>query len=186
MSNHLQEFRSEFTWKEPRQRLYGRGEHVEKILAALQRANRGQGALLLLPGVSGSGKTTLAELLREPTLEGNGYFLAGKFNQYDQNAPFVAWRQALVNFCDSVRREDESHRKQLANKILEAVGENGQLLVDLVPEFEYLIGKQTPIAAISPLEARHRFAGVIRALLKVTSSAEHPIVLFINDWQWTD
>ncbi|MCP4887740.1 MAG: AAA family ATPase [Planctomycetaceae bacterium] len=186
MSNRLQQFRSEFARKAPRQRLYGRREHVEKILGALQRANRGQGALLLLPGVSGSGKTTLAELLREPTIEGNGYFLAGKFNQYDQNAPFVAWRQALVNFCECVCREDEANRIQLSEKILDAVGDNGQLLVDLVPEFESVIGKQAPIASISPFEARHRFASVIRALLNVISSAEHPLVLFLDDWQWAD
>ena len=169
-----------------RRKLFGREPHVAKIMEAFERVNRGKGGVVLLPGVSGSGKTTLAEILKEPTTHRNGYFLQGKFNQYDQNVPYVAWHQSLVQFCKVVGREDEKQKEKWADSIREAVGDNGQLLIDFVPEFESLIGKQSPVATISPSEARHRFAGVIRYLLNVICRPEHPLVLFIDDWQWAD
>ena len=70
--------------------------------------------------------------------------------------------------------------------MLESIGNLGQVLVDLVPEFESLIGVQPPLAVISPQEARHRFADVFRNFLKVICRPEHPLVLFIDDWQWAD
>ncbi|MFM2094933.1 MAG: hypothetical protein RIS70_2057, partial [Planctomycetota bacterium] len=167
-------------------KLYGRSQHVAAMLEALDRINRGAGEIILLPGLSGTGKTTLAETLRKPVVAGNGYFLVGKFNQYDRNIPFVAWQQALAQFCDLLLRDDEVQRSQMVADILEAVGSNGQLLLDLVPEFARLIGPQPPLAVISPQEAQHRFAGLVRNVLQAICRPEHPLVLFLDDWQWAD
>ncbi|MGM0532422.1 MAG: ATP-binding protein, partial [Bacteroidota bacterium] len=60
------------------------------------------------------------------------------------------------------------------------------VLIDFVPEFEFLLGKQPPLAEISPQEARYRFAGVFRDFLQVICRPDHPLVLFIDDWQWAD
>lgn len=166
--------------------LYGRTDSVRKLLEALERVNRGDGEVVLLPGLSGSGKTALARILRDPSREQNGYFLEGKFNQFDQTLPYVAWRQALADFHNAVMRENQVQRARWAKEIREAVGHNGQLLVDLVPEFELLIGEQAPVDTISPLESRYRFSGVIRSLLQVICRPEHPLVLFLDDWQWAD
>ena len=137
--------------------LFGREKHVQLIMQSLEKVNRGETGVVLLPGVSGSGKTTLATVLQEPASLQNGYFLEGKFNQYDQSLPYVAWRQALAQFCKIVEREDLLRRKTWAERIREAVGSNGQILVDLVPELEDLIGPQTPVQQISSAEARHRY-----------------------------
>lgn len=167
-------------------KLFGRCEEITQLLDALEVMRGGRGQLLLLPGLSGTGKTSLAHVLREPTRAHNGFFLEGKFNQYDRNVAYVAWRQALATFCAVICREEESTRQKWAADILHAVEGNGQLLIDLVPEFETLLGKQSPVDAISPQEARHRFVRVIRQTLQVICQPEHPLVLFIDDWQWAD
>lgn len=166
--------------------LHGRDRHLAQLLDAVGRVSRGRGEVSLLPGQSGTGKTALANALREPVKARNGFFLEGKFNQYDRNVAFVAWRQALAEFCAIVCREDASTQRKWAQHILDAVAGQGQVLVDLVPEFEQLLGKQSAVDGISPQESRHRFTRVIRDTLGVICRPEHPVLLFIDDWQWAD
>ncbi len=167
-------------------RLYGRETSIVQILSAFESVSRGQGETVLLPGPSGIGKTSLARLVCAPVRASNGFFLEGKFNQYAKNVPFAAFRQALSQFCQLLLNEDVSHRDQWKSRILEAVGNFAQLLIDLEPAFESVIGPQTPLPPISPNEAKHRFARVIRSLFEVICRPEHPVVLFLDDWQWAD
>lgn len=167
-------------------RLLGRRAEMDALLDSLEAGARGNGSIHLIPGASGAGKTALARTLREPTWDRNGIFLEGKFNQYDRNIPYVAWRQALTQFCEYVAREDESRQQKWRAEILQAVRGQGQLLIDLAPGFERLLGSQTPVDVIGAQESRHRFADVLRALFGVISKPEHPLVLFIDDWQWAD
>ena len=167
-------------------RLYGRDAAIHALLSAFDRACRGNGEVLLVPGRSGIGKTVLVEQLREPVRRRNGFFLQGKFNQYFQNVPYFAVRQALAEFCRELLADDLSRQQQWRNDILAAVDGFGILLVDLVPELESLLGKQPPVQEISPQEALHRFAKVLHCFFGAVCKPEHPLVLFIDDWQWAD
>lgn len=167
-------------------RLVGRDQEVGQMLEAFGRTCRGRGEIVLLSGLSGSGKTSLTQVLESPVLDRNGFFLTGKFNQYDLNSAYVAWRQALRGLCDLIAREGATRRQRWADELLAAVGGQAQLLIDLVPEFEALLGKQPAVDAISPQEARHRFASVVRSTFAVASRPEHPLVLVLDDWQWAD
>ena len=113
-------------------------------------------------------------------------FLSGRFNRHQQDVPLVAWRQALAEFCDTVLQEDAARREGWTRDLLEAVDGQGQLLVQLVPEFEKLLGPQPKLDAGGPEEARQRFVRVIRDALGVICQPEHPMVLFMDDWQWAD
>ncbi len=167
-------------------KLYGRDREISSLVDCLERVGRGHGQIVLVPGVSGVGKTALATELEVPTRSRNGIFIRGKFDQYNRNLPYAAFRQALGELCRGLLRADAHARQQFRGDILEAVGGRGQLLVDLVPEFVVLLGQQPPLAAISPQEARHRFAQVLRDFLTAICRPEHPLVLFIDDWQWAD
>jgi PAS domain S-box-containing protein len=167
-------------------RLYGREGAVASLLEAYDRICRGQGEIVLVPGSSGVGKTSLVLEIRGPVRERNGFFLQGKFNQYQGNTPYFAIRQALTELAHELQSEDESLRLQWRAELRHAVGELGRLLVDLAPELDSLLGPQPPVAEISPVEARHRFAGVLRSFLDAVCRPEHPVVLFLDDWQWAD
>jgi len=167
-------------------KLYGRERDLEKILNSFERISRGHGEILLIPGYSGVGKTSLVNELKKPVRAKNGFFISGKFDQYKQNIPFYAFRQALTELCQELEAEDALSRDRYKAEILEAIGNLGQLLIDLVPEFESFLGVQPPLGEISPQEARYRFAGVFQNFLKVICVPEHPLVLFIDDWQWAD
>ncbi|HHY90176.1 MAG TPA: AAA family ATPase, partial [Clostridiales bacterium] len=71
-------------------------------------------------------------------------------------------------------------------KILLAVGRNGAVVTEIVPELEWLIGKQTPAAELPPKEAESRFLMVFAQFIKVFASKTQPLVLFLDDLQWAD
>jgi len=166
--------------------LYGREQDLITLMESFERIGRGQGEILLVPGYSGVGKTALVKELQKPVRAKNGFFISGKFDQYKQNIPYFAFRQALAELCLELESGDSLQRDRYKKEILLAIGGLGQLLVDMVPEFESLLGVQPPLGDISPQEARYRFAGVFQNFLKVICLPEHPLVLFIDDWQWAD
>jgi predicted ATPase/two-component sensor histidine kinase len=167
-------------------RLYGRDREIARLFGSFERVCRGQGEVLLVPGDSGVGKTTLVRQLRTTIRDRNGFFIQGKFEQYQRNSPYFAFRQALAELCLELKSENEQQRKRWAADILDVIGGLGRLLVDLVPEFESLLGPQPPLGGISPQEARHRLVVFFQNFLKAFCRPEHPLVIFIDDWQWAD
>jgi PAS domain S-box-containing protein len=167
-------------------RLYGRSKAVAALVSAFNRVCQGNGTVFLVPGNSGSGKTSLVREIREEVENRNGLFLEGKFNQYQQNIPYSAIRRILSEFCRKLACDETFSHEYWSPRLRKAVGGLGSLVTDLAPELEPWLGKQPPAPEINPLEARHRFAGVLRHFLAVLCRPEHPVVMFLDDMQWAD
>src|ERR1700752_274458 len=82
--------------------------------------------------------------------------------------------------------KSEAEVDQWRHTLLEALGSNGHLIIDLIPEVEFVIGKQPPVAGLPPQEARGRFQLVFRRFLGAFARPEHPLALFLDDLQWLD
>src|SRR5690606_31806115 len=160
-------------------KLYGRNIESAQLVRLFNNIGKGEGLVLAVPGVSGAGKTSLIQTLKGPVKINNGFFISGKFEQYQKDIPYFALRQAMVNFYQALTAEDQLIRDKFTHFIQKSLGLLGQVLTDLVPDFEKLIGKQPELALVSPQEARHRFYEVIHKLFKAISLPEHPLVLFI-------
>jgi len=66
-----------------------------------------------------------------------------------------------------------------ATRLREALGPNGQLMVNLVPDLEFVIGKQLPVVDLPPQEAQSRFQTVFSAFSSgCFARKEHPLALF--------
>ncbi|MFW5489949.1 MAG: AAA family ATPase [Desulfovibrio sp.] len=167
-------------------RLYGREKLKGEMLAILEEACSGPGRLLLIPGPSGVGKTSLVMEMEEPTLQRNGFFCQGKFNQIQGNIPYSAFRQVMGILLQQLYSQPPEMQAQWKEELLEAVGDLGRLLFEIAPEFEAFIGPQPPVTMVSPIEARHRLHGIFHNFFKVFCKPDHPVVLFIDDWQWGD
>lgn len=168
------------------QKLYGREAETEQLMAAFDRAANGEVALLLVAGYSGVGKTSLVHEVHRPLVGRRGIFVEGKFDQLNRGTPYDSLIQAFRSFIRQVLTEPEDVIAQWKEAILAAVGEAGKILVDVIPELEHILGPQPEVEVLAPAEARNRFQLVMGSFLRAIGSAEHPLVLFLDDLQWAD
>jgi len=168
------------------EKLYGREREIDALLAAFDRVTQGTPELVLVSGYSGVGKSSVVNELHKATVPVRGLFAAGKFDQYRRDVPYACLAQAFHTLIRQILVESEAEVERWRGSLQEAVGPNGQLIVNLIPELEFIIGKQPPVADLPPREAQNRFQLVFRRFLGAFARKEHPLALFLDDLQWMD
>jgi len=169
------------------EKLYGRERELDALLAAFERVvTQGRPELVLVSGYSGVGKSSVVNELHKALVPSGGLFAGGKFDQYKRNIPYATLASAFQVLARQILVKSEAEIKPWRHALLEAVGANGQLIVNLVPEVEFIIGKQPPVLDLPPQDARNRFQLVFRRFLGAFARPEHPLVLFLDDLQWLD
>ncbi|WP_437974225.1 ATP-binding sensor histidine kinase [Sorangium sp. So ce295] len=169
------------------QQLYGRERKTAALLSAFDAvATTGAPALVMVSGYSGVGKSALVNALQKPIVEKRGRFIAGKFDQYKRDIPYATPAQAFQGLVRQILGESDTRIREWRDTLREALGPTGQLMVDLIPELELVIGPQPPVPELPPQQARNRFQLVFRQLIGVFAQAAHPLVLFLDDLQWLD
>ena len=172
------------------QQLYGREREIDLLLAAFERVSTSeQGSksqVLLVAGYSGIGKSALVHEIQKPITEKRGYFISGQYDQLQRTIPYTAISQALDEFCHQLLTESPEILADWRQRITAAIGHNGQILVEVAPSLELVIGPQPPIARVSPQEAHNRFNSVFQNFVQVISQKEHPLVMFLDNLQWAD
>ncbi|MDM8547654.1 EAL domain-containing protein [Candidatus Venteria ishoeyi] len=168
------------------QKLYGRDKEAKILLDTFERACLGTTEIILVTGYSGVGKTALVHEIHKPMTEKRGYFAAGKFDQFQKNIPYSAITQAFNEFCRYLLMENTQILLDLKVKILEALGNNGQVIIDVIPDLELIIGPQPAVAKVSPAEAKNHFKLIFLNFIKSLCHKQQPFILFIDDLQWVD
>jgi PAS domain S-box-containing protein len=168
-------------------KLYGREREIDTLLAAFnQVACHGTTELVLLSGYSGVGKSAIVSELHKSLIARRGLFASGKFDQYQRDIPYSTLTQAFQSVIRSLLTQEETALSRWRARFLDALGPNGALMVNLVPDLELIVGSQSPVADLSPLETHERFQTVFRQFVAVFAQREHPLVLFLDDLQWLD
>lgn len=168
------------------EKLYGRATKVETLLAAFERVAQGHIELMLVTGFSGIGKTAIVHQVHTPIVRQRGYFISGKFDQFSRNIPFSAFVQAFRDLMGQLLSETATQRQQWQSKILSALGESGQVIIDVIPELERIIGPQPPVPELLGNAAQNRFNLLFQKFIETLTTPEHPLVIFLDDLQWAD
>ena len=169
------------------EKLYGRESEIDVLLAAFDRVvTHGTPELVLVSGYSGVGKSSVVNELHKALIPPRGLFASGKFDQYKRDIPYATLAQAFQTLIRQILVKSEAEVERWRGSLQEAVGPNGQLIVNLIPEFEFIIGKQPPVAELPPRDAQNRFQLVFRRFLGAFARKEHPLALFLDDLQWMD
>jgi len=169
------------------EKLYGRAREIDTLLASFDRVvATGAPELVLVSGYSGIGKSSVVNELHKVLVLPRGLFASGKFDQHKRDIPYATLAQAFQGLVRQILSKSEKEVGHWRDAIREAVGRNGQLMVNLIPELELIIGKQPPVPDLPLEDAQNRFQLVFVRLLGVFARAEHPLALFLDDLQWLD
>lgn len=166
------------------QKLYGREGEVEQLIATFNRISDGGAEMLMVTGYAGIGKSALVHEIHKPVVAKRGYFIGGKFDQFKRNVPYSAINQAFRELMQQILTESEHRIADWRAKLQKALGSNGQMMIDVIPELEYIIGKQPPVPVLGA--ARNSYNYVMQNFVAVFTKPEHPLVLFLDDLQWAD
>lgn len=193
------------------QKLYGRQQEVESLLAAFDRVAAKpepttpflhpsnplsnplsihpptpHSELVLVSGYSGIGKSSLVNEIHKPIVQKRGYFIAGKFDQLKRNIPYASLIQAFQSLMQQLLTESASQLQLWKEKLLAALKSNGQIIIEVIPEVELIIDRQSPVPELGAHESQNRFNQVFQSFVQVFTQPDHPLVLFLDDLQWAD
>ena len=169
------------------EKLYGRTRDVETLLAAFDRVvQSGAPELVLVSGYSGIGKSSVVHELHKVLVPPRALFAAGKFDQYKRDIPYSTLAQAFQRLIRPLLTNSDDELGRWRQALHEALGPNGQLMVDLVPDLKVIVGDQPAVPELPPQDAQRRFQLVFRRFLGVFARPEHPLALFLDDLQWLD
>ncbi|MBM9576412.1 AAA family ATPase, partial [Leptospira sp. 201903070] len=169
------------------QKLYGREEYINSLLGEFKKVtDTGRTSVVLIAGYSGVGKSSLVKEINKPLTESKGYFVSGKFDQYNRNVPFSAIIQVFSNLIEQILTESPERIEDWKNKIKDTLGSNGKVITDVLPELEFIIGPQTAVTELGAQENANRFYLVFQNFIKIFANQEHPLAIFLDDLQWAD
>ncbi len=168
------------------QKLYGRETEVATLMAAFERASQGSAEMMLVSGYSGIGKSSLVNEVHKPIVRDRGYFISGKFDQFKRNIPYASVIEAFQDLIRQLLTETSAKIANWKEKLLNALGENGQVITEVLPDVELIIGEQPDVPKLGATESQNRFNRVFQNFIHVFSTKEHPLVLFLDDLQWAD
>ncbi len=169
------------------EKLYGREKDVETLVGAFDRmVGAGDLEVVLVSGHSGIGKSSVVYELHKSLVPPRGLFASGKFDQYKRDVPYATLAQAFGSLVRMILAESDAELARWRAIILDALGPNGRLLTDLIPELELVIGPQPPVPVLSPGDAQNHFQMVFAQFIGAFARPEHPLALFLDDLQWLD
>ncbi|WP_335337725.1 ATP-binding protein [Nostoc piscinale] len=168
------------------QKLYGREAQVNSLLDAFERVSHGKRELILVSGYSGIGKSSVVNEVNKPITRAKGFFISGKFDQFQRNVPYASLIQAFSSLMQQLLTEDDNKFETWRRKILAAVKSYGKVIIDVIPEVELVIGKQPDVTPLNTAESQNRFNRVFTDFIRVFATKDNPLVIFLDDLQWAD
>ncbi|QIG95956.1 trifunctional serine/threonine-protein kinase/ATP-binding protein/sensor histidine kinase [Bradyrhizobium sp. 6(2017)] len=169
------------------ERIYGRESQVATLLTAFDRvASGGETQVVLVSGYSGIGKSSVVNELHKVIVLPRGIFISGKFDQRSRDIPYATVAEAFQGLIRQILNGKSAEIARWRDSILEAIGANGRLLTDLIPELIRMIGPQPELPDLAPFDAQLRFQAVLQRFVGVFAQREHPLLIFIDDLQWLD
>ena len=168
------------------QQLYGRDAELAQLETLFDDVSHGAVGVCLVSGHPGVGKSALVNALSRSVIRKRGHLVHGKFDQFHRNVAYSTFAQAFRGLVEQLLGEPRQSLDRMREALLQALGSNGQLLVDLIPELELIIGEQPPVLELGPEEAQNRFQLVFLSFVRVFANAQTPLVIFIDDLQWSD
>lgn len=168
------------------QKLYGREAEYQQLLEGFERASQGSLEWILVGGYAGVGKSALIHELHRPITARRGCFIAGKYEQYKRDIPYFAITQAFGGWCEQVLAASDRELRDWQERLGSALGQNAQVLIDVIPALQVILGPQPLVLSVGSREAQNRFHFLFGQFLRAIAQPQQPLVVFLDDLQWAD
>ena len=168
------------------QTLYGRAHERATLMRLFEHVRNGNRAVAMLSGDPGVGKTALIRSLHESLAIGGCYFVSGKYDQFQRDIPYSAIVAAFRYLVRQILGENRTRFDRWRRELQAALGSNGQVILDVIPEVERIIGPQPDAPPLQGLEAQRRFYRLFHKFISVFCGDERLLVIFLDDMQWAD
>ncbi|MFZ5353058.1 MAG: AAA family ATPase [Bacillota bacterium] len=168
------------------QHLIGREKEMDSLIASFRRVSNGRTEMVLVTGFSGIGKSMLVKEMHRPVSEKHGYFTSGKYEQINQNKPYQGIINAFQRLVIQILSEKEEMLNIWKNRLTQALGVNGGIITNVIPELIDIIGTQPPVPELPSSESQNRFIMVFKSFVRAFTSKNHPLVIFLDNLQWAD
>lgn len=168
------------------QKHYGREAELHTMSAAYGNVAAGNKKFVLLSGSSGTGKSNLVASLHKELSRRKCIFIQGKFDQVNRNLPYSAWVEAFNNFVELIITANEAEIQVWKSKIIEKIGDRLPYLAQIVPKMHWLFDDLDEIQVEINAETQKRLRFAIKNLFETIATEEHPLIVFIDNWQWAD
>lgn len=169
------------------EKMYGREKEKQILFEVYDKVcSNGESSVVLVSGHAGVGKTRFIHEIYKPNALANGFFISGKYDQYNKNIPYSALIQALQELIQRILTENETTIHKWRAKLNQALENNGNVVLNSLPDLEKIIGPQPPLQELGLEESKNRFKYVFKKFIHSLASKEQPLVIFLDDFQWAD
>ena len=171
---------------EPLNRLHGRDRERAMLRQALEHSLEHGLRLCLVSGPAGIGKTTLVSELGEIMAQRGGVLAAGKFESQESSVPFHGLRRALRSLLLPKLGLPDNELAAWCDSIRQILNPTTRLLLDVLPEFEDLLGDLPELSMAGSTEVQDRMLALLHKLLGASAGPGRPLAVFLDDLQWVD
>ncbi|MCP4577647.1 MAG: serine/threonine-protein kinase PknK, partial [Deltaproteobacteria bacterium] len=173
------------------QKLYGREGEIEMLLKGFEQVSLGACKMVMVTGPAGIGKSALVRevqsaILKNPATDQRRYFISGKFDQLKKSVPYAPLVQAFQELIRQILAESDAEISIWKEELLKALGPNGRVIIEVIPELELIIGSQPKVPTLGPAENVNRFNYVFENFINTFAAEDHSLVIFLDDLQWAD
>lgn len=168
------------------EKLYGREPQRAELLQACSSIVDGAATVVLVTGQAGIGKSALIGEINKAVSGRNGHLVCGKFEQFKRDIPYSALIQALRDLMQQIAGASGEKIAAWKMKLLDVLGPNIGVIIEVIPELEWIVGPQPTPAALGPAETMRRFNLQFERFIQVFAQAENPVAIFLDDLQWAD
>ncbi|MGE0173590.1 MAG: diguanylate cyclase [Oligoflexales bacterium] len=168
------------------EKLYGREKEKKSLLQSFKNTLRGAKEIALISGYSGIGKSSLVNELHSALTESSGYFLTGRFSEFEKNVPYSGLISALGGLVRQILTEPSDVLEQWQTRLTGALKVNISDLTDTIPELGILLDTETITNNRTSTDFDQRFHLALKRFLSIICDQDRPVVLFLDDIQWMD
>ncbi len=169
------------------ERLINREDELAVLRNALREVRSGSTRVIICLGVAGVGKTTLLREFEKEAQSQGATVAGGRHNPTNTQTPYSAIGAAFSELVKQLlaRRDFDDLRARMRSSL----GMYRGALVQIVPELSLIlddVSRASDPEALTANYQRQYFIDGITALVKTVASAEHPLVIALDNLHWLD